>query len=222
MKIGKCTVLASSLALLAVTGIAQAQFKLPSALGGGAKSSSSGADDGVSSDALVRSFVDSNKEILTAQSLLELAYGNKEKAALLQSESDALKSEGVDSDQIKKMVELSQTTNEELAAKQAQQTEFSTEEKKYYTQSLPHFAKGAIGTRKLVTEAGHFGASAKSSMMSAGLSGGMGKMKAAMYVAKATPAYSKSVFNTFRKTISIGKSNKLTMPANATAALSDL
>lgn len=225
MKLAKYTLFASSLTLFAAAGIAHAQFKLPGMLGGGAKNEASatgGPDASISSDSLVRSFVDSNKEILNAQSLLELAYGDKNKAALLQSESDALKSDGVSTDQLKKVVELSNQTNEELAAKQAQHAKLSVEEKKYYAQSLPHFARGVLGTRKLVADVSKFGTNAKNSLMGGGLGAGMAKMKEGMFVAKATPSYSKNVFDTFRKTVLIGRSNGVKMPADATSALSGL
>jgi hypothetical protein len=230
MKIVNCTVVASALALFALSGAAHAQFGLPSIPGVHGKPSNAaaqknGADASVSSDALVQSFVQSNKEILTAQSLLELAYGNKHQAALLQSESDKLKSSGVGQDQIKKVVDLSNSTSKDLAEKQAEKATFSAEEKKYYVQSLPHFAKGVIGTQKLVKVAAAFAEGSKSSMTGGGLmslGAGMAKMKIGMYIAKATPGYSKNVFDTFRKTVAIGKSNKVKMPADATSALSNL
>ena len=227
MKLAKTTLAAGSLVLLIFSATADAQFKLPSALGGSSPTSSganasAGADASISSDSLVRTFVASNKEILTAQSLLELAYGNKTKAQELQNESDALKSGGVDKAQLEKVVDLSNQASEELTAKQAQQTKFSAEEKQYYVQSLPHFAKGVVGTRQLVADVTKFGSNAKGSMMGGGmsaLSGGFGKMKAGLYVAKATPGYSKNVFNTFRKTVSIAQSNDVKVPADATQAL---
>jgi len=230
MKLINCRVVACSLALFAVAGAAQAQFRLPSIPGLGGKSGNSttpqaGTDASVSSDSLVQSFVGSNKEILTAQSLLELAYGDKAKAAVLQSESDALKSDGVGEEQIKKVVDLSNTTSKDLAEKQTKQAKFSAEEKQYYAQSLPHFTRGVIGTKKLVEAAAAFAESSKGSMTGGGLmslGAGIAKMKIGMYVAKATPGYSKNVFDTFRKTVSIGKSSNVKMPADATSALSSL
>lgn len=227
MKFNKSVYLTCTIALIGSIGVAHAQFKLSSLTGGSATTADDGtaADaqkEGVSSDALVRSFIASNQEILMAQKFLALAYGEKDKAALLQAESDALKSPGVGKDELKKAVDLSTRTNEELAAKQAEKTTLSEEEKKLYVQSLPHFARGVVGTKKLVTDAGSFGQNAKGSMLHAGLGAGMSKMKAGLFVAKATPGYSKSVFDTFRKTVSIGKSNGVKMPADATAALSGL
>lgn len=230
MKIVNCTVVASAFALFALSGVAQAQFGLPSIPGVGGKPSNTtaqknGSDASVTSDSLVQSFVKSNKEILTAQSLLELAYGDKTQAAVLQNESDQLKSSGVGQDQIKKVVDLSNSTSEDLAKKQAKQTKLSAEEKKYYVQSLPHFANGVVGTQKLVKAAAAFAEGSKSSMTGGGLmslGAGMAKMKIGMYIAKATPGYSKNIFDTFRKTVAIGKSNNVKMPADATSALSNL
>jgi hypothetical protein len=222
MKVSKAAFGISLLVLATCANFAHAQFKLPGGLGG---LSSGGGDASVTSDALVASFIKSNTEILTAQKFLALAYDQKDKAALLESEAQALQSDGVGADELKKAVELSQKTNEELAAKQAEKTQLSEQEKQYYVQSLPHFARGVVGTRKLVGEVASFRPSAKHSMMGGGLAmlkGGMGKAKEAMFVAKATPGYSKSVFDTFRKTVMIGKSNKVKMPADATSALAGL
>lgn len=223
MKLKKLALGMSLLVLAGGASIAQAQFKLPGALGGASSSGSS--DAAVTSDALVTSFIQSNTQILTAQKFLALAYDQKDKAALLESEAKALQSDGVGADELKKAVELSQKTNEELAAKQAEKAKLSEQEKQYYVQSLPYFVRGVAGTKKLVGEVASFGSSSKQSMMGGGLSalrGGMGKLKEAMVIAKATPGYSKSVFDTFRKTVMIGKSNKVKMPADATAALAGL
>lgn len=227
MKLAKTVYLVCGLALLGTVGVAQAQFKMPKLLGGSdtttTPDSATGVQDAnISNDALVRSFVASNQEILIAQKYLALAYGEKDKAALLQAESDALQSPGVGKDELKKAVDLSTRTNQELAVKQAEKATLSAEERDLYIQSLPHLIRGTVGAKKLVTDVASFGRNAKGSLLQAGLGGGLTKLQAALFVAKSTPEYSKSVFSTFRKTVSIGKSNGVKMPADATAALSGL
>lgn len=226
MTIGKLTLAIASLVLVSGVGAAHAQFKLPGKLGGlMGGSSAPQAMESVSNEGLVQSFVASNSEILSAQSFLSLAYGEKDKAALLESEAKAIQSSGVGADELKKAVELSNKTNEELAAKQAQKEQLSAEEKQYYVQSLPHFVKGVAGTRQLLDQVRKLGTNPGGAMAGGGMNmigSGVGKMKAAMFVIKATPSYSKSVFDTFRKTVSIGKSNNVKMPADATSALSGL
>jgi len=120
---------------------------------------------------------------------------------------------------------VSDNANAAIAAKQAEQATLSEEGKQHYAASLPHFLKGVVGTRQLVLQATKFGASAKSAIAGgglAGLAGGMTKLKAGAYVAKSTPSYSKQVFDAFRKTMSIGQSSGVKMPADATKALTDL
>lgn len=226
MKLAKVSLGIISVFLVAGVGVVHAQFKLPGALSGLAGGSNPGqATESVSNDTLVSSFIATNQEILTAQKFLALAYDQKDKAALLDSEAQALQSTGVGADELKKAVELSNKTNEELAARQTEKTQFSEQEKQYYVQSLPHFVRGLAGTRQLVEQVKSFGANAKGSLARGGLSmlgSGMGKMKAAAFVVKATPGYAKGVFDTFRKTVAIGKSNNVKMPADATSALAGL
>lgn len=222
MKFTKIGLGVASIVFVAGAGVAHAQFKLPGALGSLTGSSSNSATTDVTSDSLVRSFVSANQEVLTAQKFLALAYDQKDKAALLESEAAALQNEGVGSDELKKAVELSAKTNEELATMQAEKAQLSEEQKQYYVQSLPHLVRGVAGTRQVIDQASKFGASAESSMVTGGLGGGMSKLQAAMFVVKETPSYSKAVFDMFRKTVAIGKSNKVKMPADATSALSGL
>ena len=228
MNIAKRTRPIALISLLAVAGTAQAQFKLPGALGGSSASATSAtsSDAAVSQDSLVRTFVASQTEVLAAQQELALAYGLRDQAALIASEQQALSSGGVtEASQIQTSIQVSDNANAAIAAKQAEQATLSEEGKQHYAASLPHFVKGVAGTRQLVFEAGKFGASAKNSMASgglAGLAGGMTKLKAGAYVAKSTSSYSKQVFDAFRKTVSIGQSSGVKVPADATKALTDL
>jgi hypothetical protein len=203
---------------------AHAQFKMPSALGGSSSSSSSSSDAAAAQDALVKSFVSSQSEVLAAQALLTKAYGLKEDAARIEASQTALQSGAVDKDTLQKAVEVSAQANEAIAAKQAKKTVLTAEEKQSYVASLPHFAKGVIGIHKVLDEARKFVSTAKGSMGSglSSMGSAMTKLKAGMYVAKASPSYAKSLFDTFKKTVSIGKSNGIKMPADATAALGDL
>lgn len=228
MNIAKRTLSVAVISLLATAGAAHAQFKLPAALGGSSASTASPGDSdaAVSQDGLVRTFVGSQMEVLAAQQELALAYDLKDQAALIASEQQALSSGGVtEASQIQTSIQVSDNANAAIAAKQAQQTALSEDGKKHYAASLPHFVKGVAGTRQLVVEASKFTASAKSAMTSggiAGLAGGMTKLKAGAYVAKSTPAYSKQVFDAFRKTVSIGQSSGVKVPSDATQALGGL
>jgi hypothetical protein len=229
MKIAKHMLVAGSLALMLTASLAHAQFKLPAALGGKGSASSGNANDGdaaAAQDSLVRTFVASQTEVVTAQALLAHAYGLKDQAALLEAQQKALSSGGVkEASDLQTSLDISNKASAEIAAQQASQTSLSEEGKKYYAESLPHFAKGVVGTHRLVGEVSKFGSTAKNSMGGGGLAGlgsGMTKLKVGMFVVKATPGYSKAVFDTFRKTVSIGQSNGVKVPTDATQALSDL
>jgi hypothetical protein len=223
MELTKFSLGIASFVLVAGMGVAHAQMKLPGLGGLTGNTNAAQGTESVTNDTLVQSFIATNQEILTAQKFLALAYGQKDKAALLEAEAQALQSSGVGADELKKAVELSNKTNEELAAMQAEQTQLSEEGKKSYLQSLPHFVRGVAGTKQLVDQVEKFGANAKGSLTGGSMLGaGMGKMKSAMFVAEATPNFAKGVFDTFRKTVSIGQSNKVKMPADATSALAGL
>jgi hypothetical protein len=217
----KIVLTACVISALFAAGAANAQFHMPSL--GSSSSSSSSSDALAAQDQLVKSFVASQSEVLNAQSLLAQAYGLKDQAAACDAQQKALASGGTDADALQKTIDVSNSANDAIAAQQAKQATLTAEEKQYYAQSLPHFAKGVLGTRDLVVQAEKFTATAKNSM--SGLSGmttGLAKLKAGAYVAKSTPSYSKSLFDVFRKTVTIGQSNGVKVPSDATDALATL
>jgi hypothetical protein len=221
MKLTKRALTVCMIAGLATTFAANAQFHLPSALGGSPSASS--GDAMASQDALVKSFVGSQIEVLAAQTLLAKAYDLKDSAGELELQQKALQGGAVDKDTLKKTIDISDKANEEITAQQSKQTTLTAEEKEYYQQSLPHFAKGVLGTREVIVQAQKFTSVAKGSMSGMGaLSGGMTKLKAGAYVATATPSYSKNLFDVFRKTMSISQSNGVKIPSDATQAVGEL
>ena len=233
MNIAKRTTMAAAVAMILAVSAAQASpFKVPSVLGGkNSPQTTSAANDQASNpttaqDSLVRTFVASQLEVLAAQSELAKAYDLKDQAAILDSEQKSLSGGGtLDAAALQTSMDRSQAASEAIAAKQAGSAALTAEGKQHYSASLPHFAKGVVGTRELVVQATHFTTSMKSSMTGgglAGLAGGAGKLKAGIVVAKGTPAYSKSVFDVFRKTMSIGHSNGVKAPADATSALGSM
>ncbi|HTR10696.1 MAG TPA: hypothetical protein VMJ11_29390 [Paraburkholderia sp.] len=229
MKPVKALVIANVVAGLFATTSAYA-FSLSSvssAIGGSSSSGSSSdaaTDNLASQDALVKAFVASEIEVLTAQSLLEKAYGLKDDAAACDAQVKSLQSDGVDSDTIKKTVDLSNKANAVIAERQSKGASLSDEEKQYYIQSLPHFAKGIIGTHDVVSKAATFTAGLKNAGSNVGslLSIGTSKLKSGLFIAESTPAYSKNLFDVFRKTVTIGQSNGVKVPADATSALGGL
>lgn len=222
MNARKSLILAAAISCSFATTAAFAQFHLPKALGGSSASagSSSNGSPEQGQDALVKSFVASQTEVLRAQSLLAQAYGLKDQAKLCSDQANALQSTSVDTDTLKKTVEVSDQANEQISSEQQKQSALSAEEKQYYADSLPHFAKGVIGTHDVIEKAASFTSSMKGSAMSMGM--GMTKLKSGMYVAKATPSYSKSLFDVFRKTMEISHTNGVKTPSDATAALGSL
>jgi hypothetical protein len=226
MKPVKALIAANVVASVLVAASAHA-FGLPSVLGGSSSenSSSNGATDNLASqDALVKSFVASEIEVLTAQSLLEQAYGLKDEAKLCDDQAKALQNTSVDSATLEKTVDLSSQANKLITEQQGKESSLSDEEKQYYIQSLPHFAKGIIGTHDVVSKAATFASGLKSSSSNIGslLSASTLKLKSGLFIAKSTPAYSKDLFDVFRKTVMIGQNSGVKVPADATSALGGL
>jgi hypothetical protein len=206
---------------LFVASAANAQFHMPS-LGSGSSANSS-SDALAAQDQLVKSFVASQSEVLSAQSLLAQAYGLKDQAAACDAQQQALQSAGNDTNALQKTIDVSNSANAAIEEQQAKQATLTAEEKEYYAQSLPHFAKGVLGTRDVVMQAEKFTTTAKGSM--SGLSGmttGLTKLKVGAFVAKSTPSYSKNLFDVFRKTMTIGQANGVKVPSDATQALAGL
>lgn len=212
MQILKPAALALCLSAALFAGSAYAGFHLPQ-LG------SSSAAAAPNEDAMVQSFVQSQGEILAAQVLLAKAYGLKDQAEACEAQATALKSSGVDTDTLKKTVDVSNSANAAIAAQQDKQAALTTQEKTYYAQSLPHFAVGVLGTRQVVEDAEQFAGAARGSMGLSALSGGATKLRAGMFIAHAMPSYSKNVYEVFRKTVEIGRNNGVQVPSDATAAL---
>jgi hypothetical protein len=216
-----------ALTVCIVTGLfaattASAQFHLPTSLGS-ATSSNSSSDALAAQDALVKSFVASQSEVLAAQSLLAQAYGLKDQAAACDAQQKALESIGTDTNALQKTVDVSNSANDAIEAQQAKQTTLTAEEKEYYAQSLPHLAKGVIGTHDVVVQAEKFTTTAKGSMTGlSGLTTGLAKLKAGAFIAKSTPSYSKNLFDVFRKTMTISQNNGVKVPSDATQALTNL
>jgi len=232
MNFAKKTLLATAMTMLAASSASALQFKMPSLSGkssadtNAAATDQAGGDPAVAQDSLVKAFVSSQLEVVAAQRELALAYDLKDQAAILESEQKTLSSGGtLEASALQTSMERSEAANQAIAAKQAEQGTLSAQGKEHYANSLPHFARGVVGTRNVITQVTHFTSSMKSSMTGGGLAGlgaGTTKLKAGYVVAKGTPAYSKSVFDMFRKTMSIGQSNGVKAPADATAALGGL
>lgn len=173
-------------------------------------------------DSLIGSFVGSQREILAAQYLLAKAYGLKDQAEACEVQEKALESTGLDADALKKAVDVSNSANDAISAQQARRATLTAAEKDYYGQSLPHLIKGVIGTRNVIVLTEKIVGSAKGSGGVSVLSAGFTKMREVTFIARSVPSYSKSLFDVFRKTVSIGRNNGVSVPDNATQALSSL
>ncbi|WP_159016967.1 hypothetical protein [Cognatiluteimonas profundi] len=179
------------------------------------------ADPAVQQDALVSSFVAAQAETLVAQIAFSKAFGLKEQAATLQAEHDALGKGPLDKDGLAKLTSTTSDANTALNAKLASETVVSAEGKKDYATGLGHYLRAVVQTLALTKQVQGFTTSlTQGSMFQRGQM--LTKLAVGAYVAKATPGFSKVLYDTSKKAVTFATKNKIPVPKDATSALGSL
>jgi soluble cytochrome b562 len=223
-----CTAVVASLLAVAApvsAGVLGGLLKKPSTDAASPPAESSAAakpaDPAVEQDALVKSFVAAQQETLVAQIAFAKAFGLKEQAGLLQAEHDALSKGPLDKDGLEKLTSTTADANTALAAKLESQTEVSAEGKKDYANGLGHYLKAVVQTLALTKQAQGFTTSlSQGSILQKGQM--LTKLAAGAYVAKATPGFAKTMYDTSKKAVTYATNNKIPVPKDATSALGSL
>ena len=176
------------------------------------------------SEKLVKTYASAMGEILTAQSYLATAFGNKDRAAELAAQADVMKSGSVDEDAIEKATEVSKQANAEISKKVADGEKLTAESKKQYIKAFAPYVKGLLKTKGVIEEAKPFMDSAKDKISSAGFTEKLSvkeKLAAGMYVATKTPSYAKDLWETSQKLVTYNMNNKIKVPNDPTASIGD-
>lgn len=226
MKIRVLTAPFIVLALTSVAGTSSAQMpKMPKLPGISASPSAATLDPSSAQLQFFGKFTQARVEIGAAQMYLAKAFELKDQVALLEAEQATLKSGSLDGDGIKKAKELSESVNEALAAKMAENAQLSEEGRSNFTASMPHLLQGTLLATKLPAEAQAFADTAQGALTSASLAEKVkfaGMAKAAAALATEVPGFTKSTVGAYKQTVAYGRSNKIPMPKDATDALGAL
>jgi hypothetical protein len=184
-------------------------------------SASQPVDPAVQQDGLVQSFVAAQQETLVAQIAFANAFGLKDQAALLQAEHDALGKGPLDKDGLAKLTSTTANANTALSAKLESETIASAEGKKGYADGLGHYLRAVVQTLALTKQAQGFTASlAQGSIFQKGQM--LTKLAAGAYVAKSTPGFAKTMYDTSKKAVTYATKNKIPVPKDATSVLGSL
>lgn len=215
----KYFVATSLLALTAALPLsASAQFSLPSVpglnklTGGGA----SGGDLSGQQDALIRSFVAANKDVLTANARMADALGLKDEAAKAQATADSL-TDGATKDNLSDANKAVSDTGGAVAQAMAQKPTLDAAAKAKFTSGLGSLVQGTMkyGTvGKNVKSMGSSLSSASPTMLP--------KLQSAVYVVGNFPTSATELSKALQNAVSFAQDSGIEVPANSGDALGAL
>lgn len=182
-----------------------------------------GVEGVLSSTDLLTSFNISSAHNVQAQLHFAYSLGLQDQVQLLQAEQNAISSGQIDQESTQKAISVSDTAQEAIAARLADQPELTAEGKERYTQGLISYFL-AIATVKDVVIAAQQTAQNASSALSNPLAAARGAQSArsSLFVVRQAPDYLKNLQNNASMLIAFGRSNGLEPPSNATSLLDSL
>jgi soluble cytochrome b562 len=191
-------------------------FGLGDLTGGGKSDSKASAavPDEAAQDALVQQFIKARTPEMQAQISFAKAFGLKDQVQLLEAEKKALSSGSLNKDALEKASEVGAGAQKAIAEAQAGKPVLDAEAKKNYSEGLVSLVQAAGESKKLIDQAQKFGDGIKNAglMQAASLAS---KLSAGVYVAKETPGYVKSLFDSTKSALTFGKDNGIKAPASA-------
>lgn len=201
-----------------VANPALAQFgglgKKKEAKGGGA----SQADVEVQQEALVKSFVGAQQNLLEAQSLVAEALGLKAEKDKLDAERDALGKGNVNKKSLKKTVGLTENAQKAIKKKMEAGESLSDEGKVLLGKSLVPYAKSVAGVAAMVSDAQNLAKGIQAQVKAAGFSGAMKVKKTfdvGLYIAPKVPGLATGMVKQLGSMVSFAKKNGVDVPKEA-------
>ncbi len=208
------------ISLAIVSAPAHAQLSKLSGLVGGNSDSSTAtaatAPDGASQDGLVRQFVAAQTPALDAQGHFAQAFGLAQQMQLIEAEKQAISGGQVDTNQLKKTVETSDSVQKAINEKITSGQPLDAEAKKNYAAGLVSLVAAALEAKKLGDSAMAFSSGLKSLNPLQAASAAT-KLKAGIWVAKSTPDYVKTLYGSTKSALTYAKANNIPVPKNADA-----
>ncbi|MFC3815003.1 hypothetical protein [Lysobacter sp. GCM10012299] len=210
--------LAVSAALVFVGAPVHAQFKLPGMGAKPAAAEASATTTPQSGDVLVTSFLQSQEQVVAAQTTLARALGLDDQATRAQAEAKRLSSGQLDQeDGLKKHRQLSEALQVDLVATMEAQPALTAEARATFATGLVEYLKAVVGARDLLAQAKSYTASVGANPMAL-----VGKGASVLWVGKQIPGYVTALATTSKALLDYAKRNNIETPANATAALDGL
>jgi hypothetical protein len=206
---------AVTLMLIPLASMAQlGGFKIPGT--GGGDSNSAGADTVAQNDALVRRYVQANKEVLTANSHMEEALGLKDAAAASAATAAAL-TEGATTGNLKDTDKAVSESTEAVASELAKGPKLDAESKKKYANGLAALGRSVVQYISMRQPAQGFAEGLKkaSPMM-------LPKLQSGAFIVKELPGGVTRLATSLKNAVAFAKTNNIPVPDDATKALSAL
>jgi hypothetical protein len=202
------------------SGLAHAQFGLPSVPGIGGSKSAGGAqaDLGGQQASLVKNFVAANIDVLKANAKMSEALGLKSQAATAEATVQQLSSGStVDKDSASKAAIAVADTGGAIQAELAKKPALDAAAKATYAQGLASLATGVVRYTGLGKDVENMGQAMKSASPTQ-----LPSLGAATYVVSNFPKSASELSKSLKNAIDFAKSNGIEVPAEATAALASL
>jgi hypothetical protein len=187
-----------------------AQLSLP---GFGAKADPKAPDAAVQQDQLVKSYTGASGEVMTANSKMLLALGDKDASDKAKLTADAYTS-GATKGNLEDADKAANEQNAALVQALAQKRELDADAKAKFADALVTLVSGMtkyVGMQKAVAD---FSTSLKSASVLQ-----MPKLRAGAYVATSFPTGMHNLGTTLKSAVAFAKTNNIKVPANANSVL---
>lgn len=207
--------IAVTLILIPLASMAQfGGIKIPGI--GGGDSKSAGGDTVAQNDALVKSYVQANKEVLVANSHMEDALGLKDAAAASAATAAAL-TEGATTGNLKDADKAVSESTDAVASELAKGPKLDAESKKKYANGLAALGRSLVKYINMRQPAQGFaeGLKSVSPMM-------LPKLQSGAFIVQELPGSVTRLTTSLKNAVSFAKTNNIPVPDDATKALSAL
>lgn len=173
---------------------------------------------------LVADFVAGQVGILNSQAKMAAALGDKNSAAKFQADAKAL-STGATEDKLERAIQDSSKASKETKANLSKAGSLTGQAKAEMDQAVPGYIIGIAALVKMKSDYKTFLDTAQQEISSAGFMSAMtvrNKLAVGMFVATHGPSYAKSLASTTGDFLNYAKSNNISIPPDATAALGSM
>ncbi len=163
---------------------------------------------------LVHDFSTAQTQILNAQGLLAQAFGDKNQAAELRADAQAL-AHGASAQDIEKSIGDSSRASKQINKHMEAGAKLTEQGKKLYAQAVPYYATGLTQTIALRPDIMNFSSSAQKALESTSIIDKLSlknKLAAGLYLVEHVPAYIGELQGTTGEILSYSKKENIAIP----------